>query len=87
LLIGDEGELPYNRTPLSKELWHTDDPKIAENLVYKQWDGKQRRLASFPVFFVAFLFLSERRISPNAASITSHRSHLSTFCLKRGPRK
>jgi len=53
LLIGDEGELPYNRTPLSKELWHTDDPKIAETLVYKQWDGKHRRFVSF--LLVSFL--------------------------------
>lgn len=43
-MVGEEGELPYNRTPLSKELWHTDDPQIAENLVYKQWDGKHRSL-------------------------------------------
>ena len=44
LLVGEEGEIPYNRTPLSKELWHTDDAHIAENLIYKQWDGKQRSL-------------------------------------------
>jgi hypothetical protein len=56
LMIGDEGELPYNRTPLSKELWHTDDPKIAENLVYKQWDGKERRC-----FFFFWLILIYRR--------------------------
>jgi len=43
LLVGEEEYLPYIRTPLSKELWYSDDKKAVENLTFKQWNGKQRR--------------------------------------------
>eukprot|EP01089_Gocevia_fonbrunei_P004749 TRINITY_DN14802_c0_g1_i1.p1 TRINITY_DN14802_c0_g1~~TRINITY_DN14802_c0_g1_i1.p1 ORF type:complete len:491 (+),score=121.67 TRINITY_DN14802_c0_g1_i1:244-1716(+) len=39
LWIGKEAHKPYNRTPLSKELWHSSDAE-AENLEYKNWLGQ-----------------------------------------------
>lgn len=29
LIVGDEGHLPYNRTPLSKELWWYGDDRVS----------------------------------------------------------
>uniref|UniRef100_A0A1I7ZJ63 Deltameth_res domain-containing protein n=1 Tax=Steinernema glaseri TaxID=37863 RepID=A0A1I7ZJ63_9BILA len=43
LIIGDESELPYNRPPLSKELWWYGDNKVAETLEYTGLTGKPRR--------------------------------------------
>lgn len=39
LVVTDEPFKPYNRTPLSKELWKSDDPNVAENLKFKDWAG------------------------------------------------
>lgn len=44
LIIGEENHLPYNRTPLSKELWHANDSNIGQTLAYKAWDGQQKSL-------------------------------------------
>lgn len=43
LLVGEEEHLPYMRTPLSKELWYSDDRKLVDNLVFRQWNGRERR--------------------------------------------
>jgi len=42
LLISAEGEEPYMRPPLSKELWFSDVQDPAQTLKFKQWNGKSR---------------------------------------------
>lgn len=42
IVIGDEAILPYMRPPLSKELWFSDNPDVADSLVFKSWNGKER---------------------------------------------
>ncbi|KAK4311925.1 hypothetical protein Pmani_016613 [Petrolisthes manimaculis] len=43
LIVSAEGENPYMRPPLSKELWYTDEKEAAKTLRFKQWNGKERR--------------------------------------------
>ncbi|PAV88577.1 hypothetical protein WR25_14581 isoform B [Diploscapter pachys] len=42
LIIGDEPSVPYNRPPLSKELWWYADPKSRDTLEYINVSGKRR---------------------------------------------
>ncbi|CAB60511.2 Pyr_redox_2 domain-containing protein [Caenorhabditis elegans] len=42
LMIGEEPELPYNRPPLSKELWWYGDETSATKLAYTPLSGKKR---------------------------------------------
>ncbi|KAK0419161.1 hypothetical protein QR680_013986 [Steinernema hermaphroditum] len=42
VIVGDESELPYNRPPLTKELWWYGDDKVSETLEYKGLTGKPR---------------------------------------------
>ncbi|VDM52988.1 unnamed protein product [Angiostrongylus costaricensis] len=42
LMIGEEKHLPYNRPPLSKELWWYGDEESANTLQYKGLSGKKR---------------------------------------------
>ncbi|PIC43040.1 hypothetical protein B9Z55_009926 [Caenorhabditis nigoni] len=42
LMIGEESELPYNRPPLSKELWWYGDETAASKLDYTSLSGKKR---------------------------------------------
>uniref|UniRef100_F1KVX8 Apoptosis-inducing factor 1 n=1 Tax=Ascaris suum TaxID=6253 RepID=F1KVX8_ASCSU len=42
LMIGEENQLPYNRPPLSKELWWYGDDKMADTLEYKGLSGKKK---------------------------------------------
>ncbi|KAK6052146.1 pyridine nucleotide-disulfide oxidoreductase [Cooperia oncophora] len=42
LMIGEEDHLPYNRPPLSKELWWYGDENAASNLQYEGLSGKKR---------------------------------------------
>ncbi|CAJ0598337.1 unnamed protein product [Cylicocyclus nassatus] len=42
LMIGEEDYLPYNRPPLSKELWWYGDEKVASTLQYTSLAGKKR---------------------------------------------
>ncbi|VDK63068.1 unnamed protein product [Anisakis simplex] len=42
MMIGDETQLPYNRPPLSKELWWYGDDKMSETLEYKGLSGKKK---------------------------------------------
>ncbi|KAG7160543.1 apoptosis-inducing factor 1-like, partial [Homarus americanus] len=44
LVISAEGENPYMRPPLSKELWYSDDIDASKNLRFKQWNGKERSI-------------------------------------------
>ena len=44
LLVSEEEVMPYMRPPLSKELWFSDDPDVADTLHFKQWDGKERSI-------------------------------------------
>ncbi|VDK88034.1 unnamed protein product [Litomosoides sigmodontis] len=54
LMIGDEKHLPYNRPPLSKELWWYGEDGVAETLEYKSYSGKKRDVYfEAPGFFVA----------------------------------
>lgn len=43
LMVSGEGENPYVRPPLSKELCYTEDAEAAKTLRFKQWNGKERR--------------------------------------------
>lgn len=51
LIVTDEGDLPYMRPPLSKELWFSDDPSVTETLRFKQWNGKERSIYFQPPSF------------------------------------
>uniref|UniRef100_A0A0K0D1B0 Pyr_redox_2 domain-containing protein n=1 Tax=Angiostrongylus cantonensis TaxID=6313 RepID=A0A0K0D1B0_ANGCA len=42
LMIGEETHLPYNRPPLSKELWWYGDEESANTLQYEGLSGKKR---------------------------------------------
>ncbi|VDO35056.1 unnamed protein product [Haemonchus placei] len=42
LMIGEENHLPYNRPPLSKELWWYGDENSATSLQYEGLSGKKR---------------------------------------------
>ncbi|CAI5445873.1 unnamed protein product [Caenorhabditis angaria] len=42
LMIGEENELPYNRPPLSKELWWYGDENSSKKLDYTALSGKKR---------------------------------------------
>ncbi|XP_053628824.2 apoptosis-inducing factor 1, mitochondrial isoform X2 [Cherax quadricarinatus] len=44
LVISGEGENPYMRPPLSKELWYSDDIEATNKLRFKQWNGKERSI-------------------------------------------
>lgn len=44
LILSAESQLPYMRPPLSKELWHSKDPKVADNLKFNDWGGAEREL-------------------------------------------
>ncbi|KAL7746405.1 hypothetical protein RI367_008249 [Sorochytrium milnesiophthora] len=41
LIITGEEYPPYQRPPLTKELWFSEDAKIADTLAFKNWEGKQ----------------------------------------------
>jgi programmed cell death 8 (apoptosis-inducing factor) len=43
LVIAEEGEFPYMRPPLSKELWYNTDKETTAQLRFDQWNGTQRR--------------------------------------------
>ncbi|KAI9143161.1 hypothetical protein BKA69DRAFT_1062585 [Paraphysoderma sedebokerense] len=40
LIITAENYVPYERPPLSKELWFTSDPDVANSLKFKNWQGQ-----------------------------------------------
>ncbi|KAI6188251.1 Apoptosis-inducing factor 1, mitochondrial [Aphelenchoides besseyi] len=44
LIIGDEAENPYSRTPMSKELLWYGDKNVANNLQYRSLNGRQKDL-------------------------------------------
>lgn len=46
LIIGDEAEVPYMRTPLSKELWfkNLDNEGDADYFAFQDWGGKNRSI-------------------------------------------
>ncbi|KAF9163616.1 Apoptosis-inducing factor 1, mitochondrial [Mortierella sp. AD010] len=44
LIIGNEDIGPYMRPPLSKEMWFNKSEEAAENLSFKDWQGKERNI-------------------------------------------
>ncbi len=46
-MIGDELDAPYQRPPLTKNLWSSEDRNVAKNLTYKNWDGKEERYSIY----------------------------------------
>ncbi|XP_011498552.1 PREDICTED: apoptosis-inducing factor 1, mitochondrial [Ceratosolen solmsi marchali] len=44
LMITNEGDLPYMRPPLSKEIWYNKDETLISKLIFKQWNGSKRSL-------------------------------------------
>ncbi|KAI8331781.1 apoptosis-inducing factor, mitochondrion-associated, C-term-domain-containing protein [Chlamydoabsidia padenii] len=42
IIIGDEAYSPYMRPPLSKEIWFSEDPNVANTLQFKDWQGNER---------------------------------------------
>ncbi|KAE9421110.1 hypothetical protein Angca_005743, partial [Angiostrongylus cantonensis] len=63
LMIGEETHLPYNRPPLSKELWWYGDEESANTLQYEGLSGKKR-----DVYFESEGFF----VPPSELSATSH---------------
>ncbi|WKY00938.1 hypothetical protein Q1695_015165 [Nippostrongylus brasiliensis] len=63
LMIGEEAHLPYNRPPLSKELWWYGDDSSVKNLQYEALSGKKR-----DIFFEAEGFF----VSPKELPTTAH---------------
>ncbi|XP_058789419.1 apoptosis-inducing factor 1, mitochondrial [Phymastichus coffea] len=51
LVISSEGDLPYMRPPLSKELWYNKDDVLTPKLMFKQWNGTKRSLFYEPPEF------------------------------------
>jgi programmed cell death 8 (apoptosis-inducing factor) len=43
--------LPYSKPPLSKELWKSEDPDVAKNLMFKNWEGKEQHVIYEPEQF------------------------------------
>ncbi|VDP08620.1 unnamed protein product [Heligmosomoides polygyrus] len=62
LMIGEEEHLPYNRPPLSKELWWYGDDSSSKNLQYEGLNGKKR-----DIFFEAEGFFVLPSELPQAA--------------------
>ncbi|XP_046395585.1 apoptosis-inducing factor 1, mitochondrial [Ischnura elegans] len=61
LVISTEGDNPYMRPPLSKELWFSDNPEAVKNLTFKQWNGKERSLFFEPEeFYVQCMELMDK---------------------------
>jgi hypothetical protein len=65
LIVSDEEYPPYMRPPLSKELWKSDDPNVAQTLTFKDWQGKESQyelklrelnLQKLPFFIPLFFF-------------------------------
>lgn len=44
LIIAEEPYTPYMRPPLSKELWFTGNQNVSETLVFKDWQGSERKV-------------------------------------------
>lgn len=44
LLLSNEVNLPYERPPLSKELWFQDDPDLRKRHIIKDWKGHDKPL-------------------------------------------
>ncbi|KAJ3360750.1 Apoptosis-inducing factor 1, mitochondrial [Allomyces javanicus] len=44
LIIAGERYAPYQRPPLSKELWFSEDPEVTSHLQFTNWEGKQTSL-------------------------------------------
>ncbi|XP_012534213.1 apoptosis-inducing factor 1, mitochondrial isoform X2 [Monomorium pharaonis] len=51
LVIAKEGEFPYMRPPLSKELWYNTDRKTTAQLRFNQWNGTERSIFYEPQEF------------------------------------
>lgn len=47
LVLSSEGYYPYMRPPLSKEMWFTNDKKLLNSLMFKQWNGSERRYVKY----------------------------------------
>eukprot|EP00735_Rhodelphis_limneticus_P011024 TRINITY_DN4071_c0_g1::TRINITY_DN4071_c0_g1_i1::g.11871::m.11871 TRINITY_DN4071_c0_g1::TRINITY_DN4071_c0_g1_i1::g.11871 ORF type:complete len:696 (+),score=190.76,sp/Q9GRX6/AIFM1_DICDI/39.78/2e-94,Pyr_redox_2/PF07992.9/1.1e-27,AIF_C/PF14721.1/8.4e+03,AIF_C/PF14721.1/5.4e+03,AIF_C/PF14721.1/3.6e-13,AIF_C/PF14721.1/2.9e-09,Pyr_redox/PF00070.22/1.2e+02,Pyr_redox/PF00070.22/8.2e+03,Pyr_redox/PF00070.22/9.1e-14,K_oxygenase/PF13434.1/49,K_oxygenase/PF13434.1/2.8e-06,K_oxygenase/PF13434.1/2.5e+02,Pyr_r len=48
IMVGDEQHPPYNRTPLSKEMWTMDHEEAVQELFYKNFLGKLDNLLYAP---------------------------------------
>ncbi|KYQ91559.1 apoptosis inducing factor [Tieghemostelium lacteum] len=48
LIISQEYSVPYQRPPLSKNLWASEDPDVTKNLQYTDWSGKKMDLLYEP---------------------------------------
>eukprot|EP01133_Synstelium_polycarpum_P017199 gene17199-20498_t len=44
LIISKEYDVPYQRPPLTKNLWQSKDPNVATNLEYSDWSGAKSHL-------------------------------------------
>lgn len=51
LVVAHEGEFPYMRPPLSKELWYNSDRETTAQLRFNQWNGTQRSIFYEPQEF------------------------------------
>ncbi|KAJ8675693.1 hypothetical protein QAD02_011479 [Eretmocerus hayati] len=51
LMITNEGDFPYMRPPLSKELWYNREETVSPKLTFRQWNGVKRSLFHEPPEF------------------------------------
>ena len=42
-MIGDESYIPYNRPPLSKQLWYEPDPENVKEFSFIGYRGRKNR--------------------------------------------
>jgi hypothetical protein len=47
--VGYEPNAPYERPPLSKELWWTDDPDVGTKLEFTNYKGEKTTFAPSPL--------------------------------------
>ncbi|EGC30677.1 hypothetical protein DICPUDRAFT_157558 [Dictyostelium purpureum] len=48
LIISKERDVPYQRPPLTKNLWQTKDDNVVNTLSFSDWSGKQQNLLYEP---------------------------------------
>lgn len=60
LVVAEEGEFPYMRPPLSKELWYNTDKETTAQLCFDQWNGIRRSIFYEPrEFYSSVTHLTE----------------------------
>lgn len=56
-MLSAEHHLPYSRPPLTKDLWNSEDPNVAANLKFKNWEGAESEYVNLNIVYVGFFFI------------------------------